>query len=310
VREPDLDQEQRSRASKSQTYVYDHVSSPKLQQIKASKAFPFVYTTSSRQWTIQTTLQSVTHSLSLDSAEDDIGSLLGNHVRRHSGEGTRDAREDRRIDNPQTSRTPNIEVGVQHSHLVAISTDGAGGRCVVSPSSVLGVGGNLLGSLNILARQDLGDRDELALEGVTGEVDSLSKGSEILLVVASTGVEVVVGDGRHIERVGRLQHDGTGVVTGVGLQDGPREDVVRGGGIVCVTGEVSTEVDGATEDEDIVVAVFGRTARVEHGGTETGGSVGTAVTENGAVVSRQAVIGCVTAPGAAVECGEVGGDFA
>lgn len=175
----------------------------------------------------------------------------------------------------------------------------------MAPGVVLDVVGELLVSGDVLAGQDLGDGDELALEGVTGELDGLGHGGDVLGVVADTGVEVVVGDGGDIEGIGGLQSHGTGVVAGVRLEDGPGEEVVHSGGVDAVVGEVAAEVDGATEGEDVPVVVLGHGRLVEHVGAETGGGVQAAVSEDGGVVALDAVVGAVSLEGAAVESREV-----
>src|SRR3954468_9388110 len=100
---------------------------------------------------------------------------------------------------------------------------------MVTPSSVLGVLSNLLGGVGVRAREDLLDGDELALEGITSEVDGLGERGEILLVVTNTGVEVVVGDVWDVERVGGAKSNSSSVVAGMSLEDGPGEPVVLGG---------------------------------------------------------------------------------
>lgn len=243
--------------------------------------------------------------LSLSSSEDDIRRLLRNHVRRHSSEGTRNLGEDTSINNPQSLNTTDLELRVKNSHLIVISTNRAGRRAVVTPSSVLGILGNLLGGVGVLAGENFVNGDELALERVAGEVDSLGEGSEILLVVANTGVEVVVSDLRDVERVGGTERNGSGVVAWVRLEDGPCEPVMLGGGVVAVAGEVTAEVDGAAEGEDVVLVALGDTGLVEHGGTETGGSVDAAVAENGVLPTVDAGVIVGVAKGAAVQGGEV-----
>jgi hypothetical protein len=59
--------------------------------------------------------------------KNDIGGLLGDHVGRHGGEGTRNPGEDRGINNTETRNTPNLEVRVEDGHRVVVSTNGAGG---------------------------------------------------------------------------------------------------------------------------------------------------------------------------------------
>jgi len=171
---------------------------------------------------------------------------------------------------------------------------------VVTPSSVLGILSNLLGGVGVLAGQDFVNGDELALERVTGEVDGLGEGSEILLVIANTGVEVVVSDLGDVERVGRAERNGSGVVARVRLEDSPGEPVVLGGGVVAVAGEVTAEVDGATEGEDVVFVALGDAGLVEHGGTETGGSVDAAVAEDGFLPAVNAGVVVGVAESAAV----------
>ena len=181
---------------------------------------------------------------------------------------------------------------------------------MVTPSNILCVLSNLLGGINILARKDLIDGDELALERVTSEVNSLGEGSKVLVVVANTSVEVVVNNVRHVKRVGRCELDGTSVVAGVSLEDGPGEPVVLGSGIVSVVGEVTTEVDGATESKDVVLVTLGCAGLVEHGCAKTGGSVDTTVAQDAGLPAVHAGVRLAVTECAAVECGEVGGGFA
>lgn len=176
---------------------------------------------------------------------------------------------------------------------------------MVTPCVVLDVVGDFLGGVDIGAGQHLGGRDELAGEGVTGQCDGLAHGGDVLLEVADASVEVVVGDGGDIKGISRLQLDASGVVAGVSLENGPGEEVVHGGGVDAVVGEVAAEVDGATEGEDVPVALLGDAGLVEHGGSETGGGVDAAVAEDGGVVALDAGVGGVALECAAVEGAEV-----
>jgi hypothetical protein len=77
-------------------------------------------------------------------------------------------------------------------------------------------------------------------------------------------------------------------------------------GVEGVAGEVTAEVDGAAECEDIPVVLGGGAALVVHGGAKTGGGVDTAVTEDGCVVALDAGVVGVGAESAAVKSREVG----
>jgi hypothetical protein len=181
---------------------------------------------------------------------------------------------------------------------------------VVAPGGVLCILGNGFLSGDVLAREDLLDLDGLAGERVTGKVDGLLEGSKILLVVTRTSVEVVVGDLRNVERVSRAELDGSCGVAGVGLEDGPGEPVVVGGGVDAVLGEVTTEVDGSTENEKIKVVLLSDAGLVEHGGADTGGGVDATVAIDGRVPAVQALILGAAVESAAIECREVFGSFA
>jgi hypothetical protein len=180
----------------------------------------------------------------------------------------------------------------------------------VTPGGVLCVLSDAFLGSDILTREDLLDLDELALEGVTSEVDGLSEGSEILLVVTDTGIEVIVGDLGGVERVCGAELDCSGVVARVSLEDGPGEPVVVGGGVDTVAREVAAEVDRTTEDEEIEVIVFGDAGLVEHGSADTGGSVDATVSENGLVPALQALVLGTAVESAAIECNEIRGSFA
>jgi hypothetical protein len=181
---------------------------------------------------------------------------------------------------------------------------------VVAPGGVLGVLGDAFLGGDVLTGKDLVDLDELTLEGVTGEMDGLVEGGEILLVVTSSGVEVVVGDLRHVKRVCGAELDGSCVVARVSLEDRPGEPVMVGSCVDTVTGEVATEVDRATENEDVELVVLGDSRLVEHSGANTRGGVDATVTEDRIVEARQAlVLGAAVEP-AAVESAEVRGSFA
>ena len=242
----------------------------------------------------------LTNHLSLSSSQDNIRRLLSNHVRRHSSESTRNSGEDTGVNNPQSSSSTDLELGVKDSHLVVVSTNGASRRGVVTPSSVLGELSNLLGGVSVLAGEDLINGNELALERVTSEVNGLGEGSEILVEVTNTGVEVVVDNLGHIERVSRCELDSTSVVTGVSLEDGPGEPVVLGGSVVGVVREVTAEVDWATESKDVVIVVLSYAGLVEHSCAKTGGSVDTAVAQNTGLPSVHAGVGLAVTECAAV----------
>ena len=180
----------------------------------------------------------------------------------------------------------------------------------MAPGSVLCVLCDTFLGGDILTRKDLINLDELALERVTGETDSLAESSEILLVVAGTSVKVVVDDFGGVERVCGTELDGSCVVAEVGLEDRPGEPVVVGGGVDAVAGEVTAEVDRTAEDEEVEVVALGDAGLVEHGGADAGGGVDAAVAEDGCLPALQALVLCAAVESAAAECDEVGGSFA
>jgi len=180
----------------------------------------------------------------------------------------------------------------------------------VTPGSVLCVLRDAFLGGDILAGEDLVDLDELALEGVTSEVDGLVEGGEIFLVVADTSVKVIVDDLRGIERVCGAELDGSCVVARMSLEDCPGEPVVVGGGVDTVAREVTAEVDGATEDEEVKLIALSDAGLVEHSGADTRGGVDTAVAENRLVEALQALVLGTSVESAAVECDEVRGSFA
>jgi hypothetical protein len=159
---------------------------------------------------------------------------------------------------------------------------------MVAPGGVLDVLLDVLLGGDVSTGEDLLDGDELALEGLAGESNGVGHGLEVSVKVANTGVKVVVDDVGHLERVRRAQSDATGVVTGMSLEDSPREHIVTGSGVEAVLGEVTTEVNGSTEGEDVELVVLGSGALVEHGSTETGGRVDTTVAEDRVVPSVEA----------------------
>lgn len=174
----------------------------------------------------------------------------------------------------------------------------------MAPSSVLGVVGNGITTLDIGTGKNLGDWDKLALERVTSETNGLSQSGKISIVITRAGVEVVVGDGRDIQGVSRSQGDGASSVARMSLQNSPGEPIMLAGGIVSVTWEVATEVDGSTKDEDIVLIALGGRALVEHGSTETGRSVDTTVAKDRLVPAVEASVSTFT-ESAAIEGREV-----
>jgi hypothetical protein len=95
----------------------------------------------------------------------------------------------------------------------------------------------------------------------------------------------------------------------VGLEDGPGEPVVVGSGVDAVVGEVTTEVDGATEDEEIKVVLLSDAGLVEHGGADTGRGVDATVAVHGRVPTVQALVLGTAIESAAIECGEVLGSL-
>lgn len=179
----------------------------------------------------------------------------------------------------------------------------------MTPCSVLCVLRDAFSGGDILTRKNLINLDKLALEGVTSEVDGLVEGSEILLVVTDTSVKVVVDDLRGIERVCRAELDGSCIVARMGLENSPGKPVVLGGSVDTVTREVTTEVDGATKDEDVKVVLLSDARLVEHGGAKTGGRIDTAVSENRVVVTIQALVLGTGVESTAIERGEIRGSF-
>jgi hypothetical protein len=179
---------------------------------------------------------------------------------------------------------------------------------VVAPGGVLDVVGNGLLGLGVLSRKNLINLDELTLEGVTSKANGLGQSSDVGLPVTGTSVEVVVGDGGDIERISGLEHDGSSVVAGVGLEDSPGEPVVLVGGVVRVAGEVSTEVDGTTEYEHVPLVTGSSGRLVVHSSTESRGSVDTTVSEDGLLPAGNTwvVDSASLAESAAVKSGEVG----
>jgi hypothetical protein len=242
--------------------------------------------------------------------QDDISRLLGDHVCRDSRKSARNLGENRSVNDTQTSSPAYPKARIKDSHFVIIGTNGARRRGVVAPSSVLCVLRDAFLGSDILTGEDLLDLDELALERVAGEVDGLVERGEVLLVVADTSVEVVVDDLRGVQGICGAELDGPCVVARVGLEDRPGEPVVVGRGVDAVAGEVTAEVDGAAEDEEIELVVLGYAGLVEHGGTDAGGGVDAAVAEDGCLPTLQALVLGAAVESAAAECDEVGGSFA
>jgi hypothetical protein len=181
---------------------------------------------------------------------------------------------------------------------------------VVTPGGVLCILRDSFLGGDVLTREDLIDLDELALERVTGKVDSLVKGSKIFVVITNTGIKVVVDDLRGVERVCRAKLDGSCIVARVSLEDCPGEPVMVGGSVDTVAREVAAEVDGATKDEDVKVIVLGDTGLVEHGGADTGGGVNATVAEDRLVEAIQTLVLGTAVKRTAIECGEIRGSFA
>jgi hypothetical protein len=180
----------------------------------------------------------------------------------------------------------------------------------VTPSSVLCILRNAFLGGDVLTRENLVDLDELTLERVTSKMDGLIEGSEIFIVVTDTSIEVVVGDLRGVERVCRAELDGSRGVARVGLENCPGEPVMVSGSVDTVAREVTTEVDGATEDEDVELVALGNTGLVEHGSTDTRGGVNATVTKDGVVVALQALVLVTAVKSTAIEGGEIRGSFA
>jgi hypothetical protein len=163
-----------------------------------------------------------------------VSSFLKTHVGRFKL--TRNLREDTGIDDTEASSSADLELAVEYSHLVVVSANGARGRGVVAPHGVLDVGSDLVVALNVGTRQSLVNLDSLGGERLAGKADGLGDRGDILLVVTVAGVEVVVGDLGDIERVGRLELDGSGLVAGVRLEDGPGEPVMVIRCVKCIAG--------------------------------------------------------------------------
>lgn len=253
-----------------------------------------------------TTLSKIYTVQSLQLTQDNISSLFSDHVSRDGSEGTGDTRVNRGINNTKTRDTTDLELGVEDGHRVVISTDRAGARGVVTPSTVLDIVLDVFLGGDILAGEDLGDIDGLTVKCVTGQLDGLVESLEVSFVVTDAGVEVVEGDVGDVERVGRAESDGTSVVTRVSLQDSPSKPVVVNSGVNAVVREVATEVDGATEGEDIEAVIGGNTALVEHGSSETRRRVDTAVAEDGGLPAVDAgVVAVIDVESAAIETAEV-----
>jgi len=100
------------------------------------------------------------------------------------------------------------------------------------------------------------------------------------LVVTTSSIEVVVGNSGDIEGIGGLKGNSSGIVAGMGLENSPSKPVMFMSGVDRVPGEVSTEVDRATEDEDVELIASSNRALVEHGSTETWRSVDPTVTQD------------------------------
>lgn len=253
-----------------------------------------------------TTISNIYTIQSLKFTQDNISSLLSDHVSRDSSECTGDTRVNRGVNNTQARDTTDLELGVEDGHRVVVSTDRAGARGVVTPSAVLDVVLDVLLGGDILAGEDLGDLEGLTVKGITGQLDGLVESLEVGFIVADAGVEVVEGDVRDVKRVGGAEGDGTSVVTRVSLEDSPGKPVMVNSGVDAVVREVATEVDGATEGEDIEAVISGDTALVEHGGGETGRGVDAAVTEDGGFPAVDAgVVTVVDVERAAIEAAEV-----
>ena len=177
---------------------------------------------------------------------------------------------------------------------------------MVSPGGVLHVSLDVFLGSHGRTGENLGDVDELTLEGITGELDGFVEGSKVGVVVADAGVEVVESNLGHVEGIGGLEGDGAGGVAGVSLQDSPGEPVVLVSGVDAVVGEVAAEVDGATEAEDVEAVIGCNGALVQHGGGETGGGVDAAVAEDGGLPAIDTGVGLVVdAKGAAVESSSI-----
>ncbi|KAI6768571.1 hypothetical protein HG531_010760 [Fusarium graminearum] len=171
---------------------------------------------------------------------------------------------------------------------------------------VLDVSLNILLGLDVVTGESLLGLDGLAGESLAGELNGLVHGLEILVRVTVASVEVVEGDGGGVERVSGAEEDVAGGVAGVSLEDGPGEKVVVDGSVDSVLGEVTSEVDGSTESEDVKVVLLGGGGLVEHGGGETGRRVDAVVAEDRlppAVKAR--VLISVEAESATIESSEV-----
>jgi hypothetical protein len=85
---------------------------------------------------------------------------------------------------------------------------------------------------------------------------------------------------------------------------------VVGSGVDAVVGEVTTEVDGATEDKEIEVILLGDAGLVEHGGADTGGGVDATVAVDGCVPAVEALVISTAVESAAIEGDKVGRSLA
>lgn len=151
----------------------------------------------------------------------------------------------------------------------------------MTPASILDVSFQLLSRIRPRTRENLVRPDRLLAQRLPRELNTLNNSLDIRPPVSTAGVEVVVVNLGHVQRVGGPKAHKTSRVAGVSLEDGPGPEVGLGNGGVTVARVVPVEVDRAAKDKRVEGAVRGGGGLGEHGGREAVGGVGAAVTEDG-----------------------------
>jgi hypothetical protein len=99
---------------------------------------------------------------------------------------------------------------------------------------------NRVNALEIYARKDLLDRNKLAAESVTGNLDRLIHSLEVSVVVTNAGVEVVVDNIWGVKRICRFEGHGASSISRMSLEQSPGKPVVMRRRIDRVAGEISS----------------------------------------------------------------------
>jgi len=162
--------------------------------------------------------------------ENHVSCLLRDHVDGADDKKPWDARKDRRIDHAEPFRAMHAEMAVDHSATLAWPDRASAGGVVtprVRPDVIL----QLVIALSRVAGQFLLGYEPLGFQlcrQFPRKADARDNRVEVLARSIVTLLEIVEINQRRVSRVIRTQHDLTGAVLGVCLQDRPGQIIRLG----------------------------------------------------------------------------------